>query len=136
MEELKEYIPWKSKDAKSVLVHPNLLEELKKRKETIELETGEVTEGGITAFSAMAALELKLLRESSDKIIRESLKLNRVKINKFNINGRDEDFVPYEVYKELILYLSVLRVKKDQNPIKIEINKLRGLKKNEIRYFW
>lgn len=135
-DELKEYIPWKSNDAEIVAVHPKLKEELKIRKDMIEKETGKPTKGGITTFSAMAAMELKAIRQSSDQIIREVLKLKEVKANKFIVNGKEEEFIPYEVYKRLLIFLSVISRKKDSSPIKVEITKMRGLKKNEIRYFW
>lgn len=129
---LKEYIPWKSNDAKVIAVHPNLLEELKIRKELVERETERPTEGGITAFSGMAALELKLLRQSSDKIINEVLHLKELKSYKVG----ERHFIPYDDFKRLLMLLSVLNRKKDQSPIKIEITKIRGLKKNEMKYLW
>jgi hypothetical protein len=135
-EEFREYVPWKSNDAEIVAVHPRLKEELKLRKDLIENETGKPTKGGITTFSAMAAMELKALRQSSDQIIKEVLKLKEIRANKFIVNGKEESFIPYEVYKKLFIFLSVISRKKDNNPIRVEITKIKGLKKNEIKYFW
>ena len=117
-------------------IHPKLIEELKIRKETIEKETGRKAKGGVTCFSEMAALELRSIRYSGDKILTEILKFKDVPIQKLIINGREEEFVSREIFKKVFIFCSVLSRKKDQSPIKVEITKIRGLKKNEIKYFW
>lgn len=53
-----------------VFIHPMLLEELKKRKEKIELEEGYAIRGGIPIVSKIAALELKMLREGKKGTIK------------------------------------------------------------------
>lgn len=134
--EIEPYSSWKSDNAKVVAVHPKLLEELKIRKDMVENETGRKAEGGITAFSEMAALELRSIRNSGSRIMSEILKLKSIPVKKFVINGVEREFVPYELFKRLIIMASVLNRKKDQPSLKIEITKIRGLKKNEIKYLY
>jgi len=135
-EDNKSYVPWKAKDAKVVAVHPRLLEELKIRKEIIENEIGRKFEGGITCFSNLASIELWSIRQSGNKILKDILKLEKIPVSKFTVNGSETEFVPYWIFKNLYILLSVLKNKKDNNLIRAEITKLRGLKKNEIKYFW
>lgn len=115
-------------------IHPSMVEELKIRKETLEKETGRKTRGGITCFSELAALELRLIRLSGDKILQEMFSLKNPPIKKIIENGIEKEYVSYEVYKKLFLYLSVLSKKKDSQQIILEINKLKGMKKNEILF--
>ena len=120
----------------AVAVSPKLIEELKFRKDSIEGETGRKAKGGITAFSELAALELKSVRMSGEKIFSEILKLKNVPIKKILVNGVEREFVPYEIFKKIYIFSSALSHKKDQTPMRIEVTKLRGLKKNEIKCFW
>lgn len=120
----------------TVRVHPLLVEELKIRKETIERETERKAKGGLTIFSELAALELKGIRHSGSEIMRELLKLKDIPVKKFDDEGVEKDFVPYEIFKTLYRFASVLSRKKDQNSIRMEITKIRGLKKNEVKLFW
>ncbi len=135
-EDYREYIPWKENDAEVIAVHPKLKEELKERKDMVEKETGRPPKGGITTFSAMAAMELKSLRQSSEQIMKEVLKLKEIKAQKFIVNGKEEYFIPYGTYKKLFLFVSVINRKKDNSTIKLEVNKIKGLKKNEIKFFY
>ncbi len=120
----------------AVAVSSRLVEELKIRKDTIEKETGRKAKGGITAFSELAALELKAVRMSGDKIVKEILKLKDVPVKKIIDKGVEREFVPYEIFKKIYIFSSALNHKKDQTPMRIEVTKLRGLKKNEIKCFW
>lgn len=117
-------------------LHPKLIEELKIRKEVIERETGRKAKGGVTCFSEMAALELRAIRQSGERILKEIYRLKEFPIKKIVIDGREEEFVPRELFKKIFIFCSVLSRKKDQNSIKIEMTKIRGLKKNEVKYFW
>jgi hypothetical protein len=116
-----------------------MVEELKARKNMIESETGRKSKGGLTCFSELAAHELRLLRMSGEKIIAEignELKLKNIPVNKFIINGLEREYVPYEVYKKLFIFIEVLNKKKDQQQIKMEVIKLKGMKKNEITFIY
>lgn len=119
-----------------VAIHPKLVNELKIRKEIIESETERKAKGGITCFSEMAAMELNSIRASGKKIYDEILKLKNIPVKKFTENGVEKDFVPYEIFKKIYIFSSILSRKKDQTPLRIEITKIRGLKKNEFKYFW
>lgn len=120
----------------TVAINPRLIEELKVRKETIENETERKAKGGITCFSELAALELKSIRQSGDKIFKEILKIKKVQIKKIIERGVEREYVPYEIFKKLFIFSSALNRKKDQKQIKLEITKIRGIKKNEIKFLW
>jgi hypothetical protein len=120
----------------TVAINPRLIEELKIRKETIEKETERKAKGGITCFSELAALELKSIRQSGDKIFKEILKIKKVPVKKIIERGVDREYVPYEIFKKLLILSSALNRKKDQKQIKLEITKIRGIKKNEIKFLW
>lgn len=117
-------------------IHPKLIDELKIRKEIIEKETERKTKGGITCFSELAALELKSIRLSGEKIYKEILKIKNLPMQKLIKNGIEREYVPYEIFKKLLILASSLNRKKDQKQLKLEITKIRGLKKNEIKYVW
>jgi len=117
-------------------VHPNLIEELKERKRAIEEETGRKTKGGLTCFSEMAALELRTLRLSGKELMEKISKLKTPPIKKIVENGTETEYVPYEFFKKLYILSSVLNKKKDRNSFIIDVSKVKGLKKNEIQYFW
>lgn len=119
-----------------VAVHPNLVDELKQRRDLMEKETGRKTKGGITCFSEMAAFELMLLRASGENIMREILNLDNIPIHKCFENGIEKEFVPYEIFKKLYIYSSALNKKKDIKQIKVEVSKIKGMKKNEIKYLF
>ncbi len=118
-------------------IHPTLINELKIRKEEIEKETGRKAKGGITCFSELAALELRSIRQSGNKIYNEILKIKCIPVKKIiKKNGVETEYVPYEFFKKIYILASALKHKKDEKQIKIEITKIKGLKKNEIKYFW
>lgn len=143
MDNIKPYNPKFSKVRPiTVAIHPNLKHELEIRKEIIEKELGRKTHGGITCFSEMAALELWALRQSGKKIMSEILKLSKNEesldkyIHKFKINGVEQPFIPFWIFKKIYIFSSVLNLKKDEKNIKMEVHKIRGLKKNDIKYWW
>jgi len=117
-------------------IHPRLVDELKARRDLLLAETGRKTKGGLTCFSEMAAQELWAIRESGNKIMVEILKLKDLPVKKVLENGTEKEYVPYEIYKKLFNYVSELRTKKDKTCLHIEVAKIRGLQKNEIKYFW
>jgi hypothetical protein len=120
----------------ALLVHPSLMNELKIRKQFMEKETDRKTKGGLTAYSEMAASELRLIRLSGDKIIKEILKLQNLPIKKITEFGVEREYVPYEIYKKLYIYLSILDKKKDCQQFKVELSKVKGQNKNEIKYLY
>lgn len=117
-------------------VHPKLIAELKERQESMERATGRKTRGGMTTFSEQAGYELELIRSSGDKLVKEIFKMREVPLKKFIVNGIEMDFVPYEHYKKLLIFSSVLHKKKDQQQLKVEVAKIKGLQKNEVKLFW
>lgn len=117
-------------------VHPKLIDELKKRQDAMEKATGRKTRGGMTTFSEQAGYELELIRVHGDKIVREINDMKDVPIKKILINGVEMDFVPYEYYKKLHIFSSILGKKKDQQQLKVEVAKIKGLQKNEVKLFW
>ena len=117
-----------------VAIHPNLKDELDLRKEFFEDHTGKV-KGGLTTVSEMAAIELKSIRQSGEKI-KEIIKANTPKKYKFDIHGEIQEFVLNEDYKKLFILMSILNKKKDQQQINVDLSKLKGLKKNEVKFFW
>jgi hypothetical protein len=65
-----------------VWVHPALIDELNKRKEILEEETGYKINGGMPIVSKICALELKKNREKDKKIIRAEIhKVKGIKKN-------------------------------------------------------
>lgn len=117
-------------------VHPNLINELKIRQEQLQEETGRPTKGGLTIFSQIAAEELRSMRLSGDALCKEIKTLSKINPVEMNIEGDKRMFVPFERYKELFIYASALNKKKDQNQIRLEIQKIKGLKKNEVKFLW
>lgn len=117
-------------------VHHKLIEELRKRQEMMESATGRKTRGGMNTFSEQAGHELELIRASGDKIMHDIFQMKEVPIKKFVVDGIELDFVPYEYYKKLLIYSSVLCKKKDQQQIRVEVQKIKGLQKNEVKLFW
>ena len=123
----------------TVAVHPKLIEELKFRKEFIEKYTGRRAKGGLTTFSETAAMELKAIRESGNKIMSEIMKIMKIKDNyfkKISDMGIEREYVPFEIFKKMYILCSVLNRKKDHNLLKMEVTKIRGLDKNEIIHLW
>jgi len=119
-----------------VAVHPKLEFELKKRKEELENVTGKPIKGGLTTYSEFAAFELEGIRKSGDKITGDILKIKKVPIKEFEINGTIMPFVHYEYYKKLFIFTSILKKKKDQQQINVDLSKLKGLKKNDVKLYW
>ena len=119
-----------------VAIHPKLEFELKERKMELESITGKPIKGGLTTYSKIAAFELEAIRKSGDEIKKEILKLRNIAIYKFNLNGEETDFVPYDYFKKLFIYLSILNKKKDQQQINVDLTKLKGLKKNDVKVYW
>jgi hypothetical protein len=119
-----------------VAVHPKLEFELKKRKEELEDITGKPIKGGLTTYSEFAAFELEGIRKSGDEINEEILKIRNVQIKEFEIKGIIYQFVPYEHYKKLFIFASILKKKKDQKQINVDLSKLKGLKKNDVKIYW
>ena len=117
-----------------VAIHPTLKEELDVRKSFFEDYTGKIR-GGLTTVSEMAAIELKSIRKSGDEI-KEIIKVNTPKIFTFDTHGEIQEFVSYEDYKKLFILMSILNKKKDQQQIQVDLTKLKGLKKNEAKFFW
>jgi hypothetical protein len=122
--------------AVTVAIHPKLEAELKARKEELESATGKPIKGGLTTYSKMAAFELEAIRKSGDELRKEILKLNKVPIFNFNVDGENKDFVDYDYFKKLFIYLSILNKKKDQQQINVDLTKLKGLKKNNVEIYW
>ena len=116
-------------------IHPNLIEEFKIRKKLIEDETGRKTKGGITCFSEMAAFELKLLRLSGDELMKNILKIKNPPIKRIIENDKEVEYVPYEYFKKIYIYTSLLNKKKDTKQFSIQVTKLKGINKNEINFF-
>jgi ribosome biogenesis protein Nip4 len=117
-------------------IHPKLVEELKLRQVSMENATDRKTRGGMTTFSEQAAHELELIRLSGDKIVKEIFKVKDIKVTKFLVNGVEMDFIPYETFKKLYIFSSILAKKKDCQQIKVEVAKIKGLQKNEVTMFW
>lgn len=116
-------------------VHPNLINELKFRQSELEQETGRKIRGGLTIFSELAAEELRYMRVSGE-VLKKALQKLQVKTFKIDINGESVTVVSYEDYKKLFRVATALSKKKDQQQIKLEIQKIKGLKKNEVRFLW
>lgn len=115
-----------------VAIHKDLEKELKERQNEMRNLTGRKSRGGLTVFSRLAAFELKMIRESGQEISKKINNLNSIKVE--NINGNK--YVPYEWYKKLYILCSILNKKKDSRQIKIDVTKIKGLKKNELNFFY
>lgn len=120
----------------TIAVHPKLEYELKLRKGELEDVTGRPIKGGLTTYSEFAAFELEAIRKSGAQISKEILKMNRPQIHEFEINGANRQFVTYEHFKKLFIFASVLNKKKDQQQINVDLSKLKGLKKNDVKIYW
>ena len=120
----------------TIAVHPKLEHELKKRREELERVTSRPIKGGLTTYSEFAAFELEAIRKSGEKISKEILKLKTQDINNFEIRGTIRQFVPYEIFKKLFIFASILNKKKDQRQINVDLSKLKGLKKNDCKIYW
>jgi hypothetical protein len=117
----------------TVSVHPSLVEELKERQRQIVVETGRKCRGGITTFSRLAAMELRLSRESGHNIMEELKKIGKsLEIKRID----NREYVPYEFYKNLYIFSSALMKKKDHKQIRVEVSKIKGMQKNEVEILW
>lgn len=116
-----------------IACHQALQDELKIRQEEMFKETKRKTKGGITTFSKIAAWELSLIRQSGNEIKAEIDSINSEKEIKV-IDG--QEFVPFHLYKKLLILTSILNKRKDTNQIILDIQKPRGSKKNEINFGW
>ena len=119
-----------------VSVHQSLIDELKIRQDYMRNITGKKTQGGLTTFSKLAAIELKSLRLTSNKLLKEIIKNQHPPIIKLPLNGSILPFVPYEFYKKLYIFSVALRNKKDTKQITLDVSKLKGLKKNNAKIYW
>lgn len=120
----------------TIAVHPKLEYELKKRREELEGVTERPIRGGLTTYSEFAGFELEAIRKSGAQIYKEILKINNPDIFEFEINGVERQFVPYELFKKLFIFASILNKKKDQQQINVDLSKIKGLKKNDVNIFW
>jgi hypothetical protein len=118
----------------TIKVHRNLINEFELRKKIIEDATGRHVLGGQTEISKMAAEELRLIRLSGEEIMKELLNLKDIPIKKFEEFGVVKDFVPYDFFRKVLILSSTLNKKKDIHQIKMEIFKIRGMNKSEIKY--
>lgn len=118
-----------------VAVHPKLETELKKRREELESITERPIKGGLTTYSELAAFELEGIRKSGEQLMREVLKIGKPKIINIEINGVKKQFVAYEHFKKLFIFTSILNKKKDQKQINVDLSKLKGLKKNDVKIY-
>jgi len=73
--------------------------------------------------------------DDKDLLLKEILSLDKIPVNKFFVDGVELDFVRYEYFKKLYIYSSILKKKKDQQQINVDVSKIKGLKKNEIKYW-
>ena len=120
----------------TIAVHPKLEVELKMRKQELEDVTGKPIKGGLTTYSQMAAFELETIRKSGNYILKEILNIKNVKIYKLNTGSESIDVVPYDYFKKLFILSSILNKRKDQKQIKVDLTKLKGLKKNDVKIYW
>jgi hypothetical protein len=120
----------------TIAVHPKLEFELKKRREELEGVTNRPVKGGLTTYSEFAAFELEAIRKSGTQINKEILKIKNPDVFEFEIKGIDRQFVPYEHFKKLFIFASILNKKKDQQQINVDLSKLKGLKKNDVNIYW
>jgi hypothetical protein len=116
-------------------VHINLINELKVRKQQIIDETDRPISGGLPLVSQLAAEELRYMRMSGEELnnLLKSLDVNIIQIEQF---GEKRSFVCYEDFKKFFRIATALNKKKDQNQIRLEIQKIKGLKKNEVKFLW
>jgi len=119
-----------------VAVHKKLEFELKERKRELEAVTGRPVKGGLTTYSEFAAFELETIRKSGDQINAEILKIKSPDVHDIVIDSINRKMVPYEHFKKLFIFTSILNKKKDQKQINVDITKLKGLKKNNVRIFY
>jgi len=120
----------------TIAVHPKLENELKERRKELESVTNRPIRGGLTTYSEFAAFELEGIRKTGDEINKEISKLDKPNIFEFEINGVKRQFVTYEHFKKLFIFASVLKKKKDQQQINVDLSKLKGLKKNDVKIYW
>lgn len=92
--------------------------------------------GGANTISQLAAYELKLIRMSGDEIIDELCRFNKPQIKEIIEGGISTKYVPYDIFKKVLIMSSTLRRKKDQHQIKLEVIKTKGMHKNAIRFLW
>lgn len=116
-------------------VHVNLINELKIRKQQIQDETTRPFSGGLPWVSQLAAEELRYMRMSGEEL-NKILNDLKIKIIQIEQQGEVRSFVSYEDFKKFFRVVTALNKKKDQNQIKLEIQKIKGLKKNEIKFLW
>jgi len=116
----------------TVAVHPKLEYELKLRKAQTEEMTERPVKGGLTTYSKLAAFELEAIRKSGEKLKQEIYKMKEITIHKIE----NRNYVDYDDFKKLYIFMSILNKKKDQQQINVDITKIRGLKKNEANIFW
>lgn len=133
-EQVEEISIVKREPATVIAVHTDLVSELRIRKEVMEKETGRKSRGGLTTFSQMAAYELKLMRLSGDQLMKEISKIKKPLIETINVNGTERQYVPYEYFKKIYILSSALNKRKDQKQIHIEVAKIRGTQKNEVKF--
>lgn len=113
-------------------IHRDLEREFKIRKEEMEELTGNKIDGGLTTISQLVAHEIRLLRGSKEEIEKRIAEAKKISIKKFN----EVKYIEYQVYQKLLNLCSILSKKKDNRQIIIDISKIRGLKKNELEFFW
>lgn len=120
----------------TIAVHPKLEFELKKRREELESVTERPVKGGLTTYSELAAFELETIRKSGEEINQEILKMKETEIREFEVHGVKRQFVTYEHFKKLFIFASILNKKKDNQQINVDLSKLKGLKKNDVKIYY
>ena len=118
------------KDRITVQIHPALKYELDKRKELLTIN--HVPNGGLRTASQLAAFELKIIRKSRKELERKFLDLKEPKI--IMIGGNK--YIRVEEYMKIFNFAASLNKKKDQQQIKADFTKIKGIKKNEVSIFW
>jgi hypothetical protein len=73
---------------------------------------------------------------NGEYLMKEIFNASNPPIYKVLIDGIEREVVAYEHFKKMFIFSTLLRKKKDQQQIRVEVQKIKGLKKNDVNCFW
>lgn len=123
-------------------VHPLLANELRMLKHIMEKENNFLPpEGGYTTYSKILGEQIRQIRLGNKdpelrRMIFESKNYLKEPLMYKNFEDQIIPCIPLGLFKKLYLMLLTLNSKKDQQKIRLEISKMKGIQKNDVKFIY
>jgi hypothetical protein len=128
------------RNAVVLAIHPILANELKIMKFEMEKLGGLPTEGGFTSYSEIIGRQIRLMREKKEnKDLMQYISDSEISIKNPIMHNSEKGVIPcipLEVFKKVFISLIALNKMKDEQQVRFELTKIKGIKKNEIKFLY